>query len=154
MLRIELTCYLILAPSKAPDGFAVTAKSSTSIAASWELPPAQDRNGIIRGFKLFYKKKGSSGLQTIEPINSESIRNKVVTGLDVYTEYEFQVLAYTSVGDGPKSSKQYARTKEEGKKLIKDDKQNTSLYVILTLLGMVQVQVANYILCLFRYIYK
>ena len=72
----------------------------------------------------------------------------------MYTEYEFQVLAYTSVGDGPKSSKQYESTKEEGKKLIKHDKQNTSLYVILTLLGMVQLQVANYILCLFRYIYK
>ena len=116
MLKIELTCCSIVVPSKAPDGFTVTAETSTSIAASWELPPAQDRNGIIRGFKLFYKKKGSSGLQAVETINSESIRNKVVTGLDVYTEYGFQVLAYTSVGDGPKSSKQYERTKEEGKK--------------------------------------
>jgi len=41
-----------------------------------------------------------------------------VTGLDVYTEYEFQVLAYTSVGDGPKSSTQYERTKEEENKAI------------------------------------
>ena len=93
----------------------MTATTSTSVKASWELPPADDRNGIIRGFKLFYKKKGSSESQTVEPINSGSIWNKVVTGLDEYTEYEFQVLAYTSVGDGPKSSKKYERTKEDGK---------------------------------------
>ena len=118
MIIIELSCCLIVAPSKAPDSFTVTANSSTSITASWQLPPVGDRNGIIRGFKLFYKEKDSSGSQTVELINSGSVRNKVVTGLDKYTEFEFQVLAYTSVGDGPKTSKKYERTKEDGKKLI------------------------------------
>ena len=105
-------------PSGPPANFNATAITSTSIIASWELPPADDRNGIITGFKLFYKKKDSLGSQTIEPINNGSIRNKVVTGLDEYTEYEFQVLAYTSVGDGPKSSKKYERTNEDGKKFL------------------------------------
>ena len=121
---IELSCFLIVVPSKAPDGFTVTAKTSSSITASWQLPPADDRNGIIRGFKLFYKKNDSSESQTVKTINNGSIWNKVVTGLHKYTEYEFQVLAYTSVGDGPKSSKKFERTKEDGKKLI------TTLYVV------------------------
>ena len=109
-------------PSRPPANFNVTAISSTSVTASWELPLPDDRKGIIKGFKLFYKKKGSSESQTVEPIISGSIQNKVVTGLDEYTEYEFQVLAYTSVGDGPKSSKKYERTKEDGKNLsIKHD---------------------------------
>ena len=116
---IELSCCSIVEPSKAPDGFTVTAKSSTSVTASWQLPPASAQNGIIRGFKLYYKKKDSSGSQTVELINSGSIRSKVVNGLDKFTEYEFQVLAYTSVGDGPKSSKKYQRTNEDGKKLMK-----------------------------------
>ena len=93
----------------------MTAITSTSVTASWELPPADDRKGVIKGFKLFYNKKGSSESQTIENITSGSIRNKVVTGLDEYTEYEFEVLAYTSLGDGPRSSKKYERTKEDGK---------------------------------------
>ena len=38
-----------------------------------------------------------------------------VTGLDKYTWYEFQVLAYTSVGDGPNTSAIVERTKEDGK---------------------------------------
>ena len=39
-----------------------------------------------------------------------------VTGLAKYTEYEFQVLAFTSVGNGPKSSVKVEITKEDGKK--------------------------------------
>lgn len=37
-----------------------------------------------------------------------------VTGLDKFIEYEFQVLAYTSDGDGPKSHVEVERTMEDG----------------------------------------
>ena len=50
-------------------------------------------------------------------INSNATRTRDVSGLDKYTEYEFQVLAFTSVGDGPKSSVLVERTKEDGKAL-------------------------------------
>ena len=56
---------------------------------------------------------------TMVLVNGGSIRTKVVSGLDKYTEYEFQVLAYTSSGDGPKSSVKYETTMEDGKKLMK-----------------------------------
>ena len=39
-------------------------------------------------------------------------------GLSIYTEYEFQVLAFTSKGDGPKSSVVVERTMEDGKNLL------------------------------------
>ena len=55
----------------------------------------------------------------MEHINSGSTLTKVFTGLDEYTEYEFQVLAYTSKGDGPKSNPKSATTKEAGEKLKK-----------------------------------
>ena len=88
--------------------------SSTSIRASWQLPPVDYRNGVIKGFRLFYKKKSSGGSPTELPINSGSILTKEVTGLDKYTEYEFQVLAFTSVGDGTLSAKKFKRTMEDG----------------------------------------
>ena len=68
-------------------------------------------------------------------LNDGSIQKKVVSELDVYTEYQFQVLAYTSVGDGQKSAEKYERTMEGGKKLI------TTLYVV-------QYQEADYVLCI------
>jgi len=104
-------------PSGAPSAFTVTATSSTSITASWQLPPADDRNGKITGFKLFYKKKVSPGPQAMVPVSSGFIRTNVFSGLDIYTEYEFQVLAYTAVGEGPRSSVKYRKTKEDSKKI-------------------------------------
>ena len=96
----------------------MTAKSSTSITASWQLPPANAWNGIIQGFKLFYKKKRSSDSQTVEVINDKAVLTTDVIGLAKYTDYEFKVLAFTSVGDGPNSTVKSETTKEDGKKLI------------------------------------
>ena len=103
-----------LVPSKAPENFTVTECSSTSITAYWQLPPADSRNGIIAGFKLFYKRKDSVASPTMIILNNGKIHAKNVTELNEYTEYEFQVLAFTSVGDGPKSSVEVERTREDG----------------------------------------
>lgn len=70
---------------------------------------------MIRGFKLFYQKSGSVGPATTITFNNGTALGKVVTGLDKNTECEFQVLAFTSVGDGPKSSVEVARTMKDGK---------------------------------------
>ena len=64
---------------------------------------------------MYYKKKDSLGLAAMVTINNETIRVEDVFGLEKYTEYEFQVLAFTSAGDGPKSSVLVERTNEDGK---------------------------------------
>ena len=108
--------FVLVVPTKAPTGLTVTATSSTSITASWQLPPVDSRNGIIRGFKLFYQRKGSADSSTILDIKKNSTLTKHVNGLHKYTEYEFQVLAYT-VGDGTNSSKVLKTTLEDGERL-------------------------------------
>ena len=95
----------------------MTVRTSTSILASWQ-PPLGSRNGYIRGFKLFVKRKGSDDSSNIVFNVSASIHTKTVTGLDKFAEYEFQVLALTFFGDGPKSSVKVARTKEDGKCIV------------------------------------
>ena len=92
----------------------MAANTSTSITVSWKLPPEYGRHGNITGYKLFYKKKGSAGSPTVFPFNS-GVTGTVVTGLQKYTEYEFQVLAVNSNGDGKKSTVKVERTKEDGK---------------------------------------
>ena len=64
---------------------------------------------------MFYKKKDSAEPATTVPINNGATYRRDVTGLDKYTEYEFQVLAFTFVGDGPKSSVEVERTMQDGK---------------------------------------
>ena len=95
------------------------AKTSTSITASWQLPPEYARHGVITGFKLFYGKKDFAGSPT-ELTNNVTTLTRVISALDKYTEYEFQVLAFTSKGDGPKSSVVVERTKEDGKNSVTD----------------------------------
>ena len=48
-------------------------------------------------------------------INNAAIQSKSVTGLQSDTDYDFQVLAFTSSGDGPKSSVKVVRTVVDGK---------------------------------------
>ena len=105
----------ISVPSQPPTAFKLTATSSTSIAASWQLPPVHARHATITGFKLFYTEKGSGvSITTVTISGHESKFSRNVTGLDKYTEYEFQVLAFSSDGDGPKSSVEVERTMEDG----------------------------------------
>ena len=108
-----LLLYLNSVPSEAPSGFTVAATSPTSITASWQLPPKHARHGIITGFKLFYVKKASERPPTTIPYSNTSLTG-LVNGLEKYTEYEFQVLASSSKGDGLKSSVLVERTKEDG----------------------------------------
>ena len=111
-----ISSFCSLVPSKAPANFAVNAVDSTSVRASWQMPPEDSRNGIITGFKLFYKEKGSGSPKTVMTISSGSTLTTDVSGLHKYTEYNFQVLAFTSTGDGPKSDEKTVRTLEDGKK--------------------------------------
>lgn len=65
---------------------------------------------------MFYKKKGSIDPPITLTIRNSTSRYAMVTELNVYTEYEFQILAFTSVGDGLNSSLEVKRTAEEGKR--------------------------------------
>ena len=96
----------------------MAASTSTSITASWQLPPENARHGNITGFKLFYKEKDSVGSPLNITINDGGSYTKDITGLLIYTEYEFQVLAFTSKGDGPKSSVVVEGTMEDGENLL------------------------------------
>ena len=92
----------------------MTASSSTSITASWQLPQAIGRHGRIEGFKLFQTKKGSDGAEKTSIIENGTEFSRDVSGLERYPEYEFQVLAFTSAGDGPKGTVVFRTTMEDG----------------------------------------
>ena len=106
----------IAVPSSPPSAFSLAAKTSTSITASWQLPPPCTRNGEITGFKLFYNKKDSRESAAMVKIDSGATLTQNITGLDMYTEYKFQLLAFTSVGDGTNSSAKVTRTLPDGKR--------------------------------------
>ena len=98
-----------------------TASTSSSIVMAWQLPAEDSQNGIIKGFKLFYKHRGSTDSLFTVQLDDPLILTKTVTGLDEFTEYEFQVLAYTAVGDGPKGPVVVVRT-ERRKEVVRTER--------------------------------
>ena len=98
----------------------MTTSSSVSVTAFWQLPPTGSRNGIIKGFKLLINRKGSEDKPSVQLVNASNatVYTKTVTGLEGSTEYELQVLALTSAGDGPKSFVYFVKTREGGKSHI------------------------------------
>ena len=98
----------------------MTASTSTSVTALWEQLPIGSRNGIIKGFKLLINRKGSGDKPNVQLVNASNalVYTKTVTGLQESTEYELQVLAYTSAGDGPKSFVRFVKTRGGGKSYI------------------------------------
>ena len=69
---------------------------------------------MLRGYKVAYKLHPSGSSLQYFDVNNPSSTTTDVTGLGKYTEYGFQVLAYT-VKDGPLSNSKVITTKEDGK---------------------------------------
>ena len=83
--------------------------NTTAIHLSWEPPPPQHQNGIIRQYLI--------ELSTPELDNNITIvstrRSVTITNLHPYTLYECTVAAQT-VGVGTRSGVEMARTHEAG----------------------------------------
>ena len=76
--------------------------SSTSILVEWDDVPAFDQNGIITSYKITYQSQSENhnGSAIAGPIE----RQKELTDLREYVNYNITVRASTSKGDGPNSS--------------------------------------------------
>ena len=98
----------------------MTPLTATSVRASWQLLQVDLLDRIaVRGFKLHYRLRSSSDQLVTAIVLNNSYMRKDVSGLEKYTEYEFQVLTLTSIGNGPVSSVKVVRTMEDGKMSLK-----------------------------------
>ena len=105
---------LCLAPSGPPTNVTLVAAGEHSIMVHMVHPQQHLRNGVIRGFTVYYMKKGS-----LEPfpsaVNSSSTSVRL-GNLLTFTEYVIKVSAFTSVGEGVASPPRTVFTQEGGKK--------------------------------------
>ncbi|XP_058880986.1 leukemia inhibitory factor receptor-like isoform X1 [Acipenser ruthenus] len=82
------------------------ANSSHTVTLRWEDIPVQDRQGFIRGYRVYYVpqvnysvRSQKSGIKEVINITDPDVRNVTVTNLHS-TTYEFTVKAYTAGGEG------------------------------------------------------
>ena len=103
----------LLEPAAAPLYVRGHNTSSTSILVEWDDVPAFDQNGIITNYTITYRSltEGHNGSAIAGPYD----RQKELTGLREYVDYDITVLASTSKGDGPQSSPILVSTDQDGK---------------------------------------
>ncbi|OAF66521.1 hypothetical protein A3Q56_05766 [Intoshia linei] len=94
-----------------PKFVSVLAINSTAFLIEWVPPDVEDRNGIMRGYNIFYRKKSVSSkhwrqLSVNDGMNTEFILNNLIPS----TSYEIKVSAFTASGEGRKSEIYYGKT--------------------------------------------
>ena len=98
--------------------------SSTSVAVRWNPVPLKHQLGIILGYRLLYRLAEPEPNVThrrrraVSPDGNENVDDQLVsyevTGLQKFTNYCIEMLAYTRIGDGPLSDCSYVVSDEDG----------------------------------------
>ena len=87
--------------------------SSTSILVSWDKVLADQQNGIITGYTITYhsQTENDNGSFVVGPDG----RQKNLTNLREYVNYNITVFASTVKGDGPATAPIVVRTDQDSK---------------------------------------
>ena len=108
-----------LEPSGAPQALTVSVTSSRSISVSWDPVVAEDRNGIIKGYKVNYHALPNVQMVTefLNITKEQQNKRQTVTldNLNEFTNYSIGVLAFIVFGNGPAGVGQVVETLEDSK---------------------------------------
>ncbi|XP_055975300.1 cell adhesion molecule DSCAM isoform X1 [Sorex fumeus] len=100
-------------PSYPPENVQAIATSPESISISWSTLSKEALNGILQGFRVIYWANLMDGeLGEIKNVTTTQ-PSLELDGLEKYTNYSVQVLAFTRAGDGVRSEQIFTRTKED-----------------------------------------
>ena len=116
-----------LVPSLPPLNITSTNTSSTSLLITWEQIPKKLVHGILLGYRVFYyqhtnayhgRRRRIRSVETLNetvrtlPPNTTSLR---IFNLKKFTYYSFQIVGFTSKGDGQISLTYNVSTDEDSK---------------------------------------
>ncbi|CAG9536052.1 unnamed protein product [Cercopithifilaria johnstoni] len=101
-------------PSLPPSDVRAEAISTTSILVQWMPLSAEDRNGVLTGYRIKYKTKlrGAKGNTLVVDGNNSSY---TISGLEPGTQYMLRVAAVNQNGSGPNSDWLHVDTPLEDK---------------------------------------
>ncbi|XP_070621494.1 cell adhesion molecule DSCAML1 isoform X2 [Erythrolamprus reginae] len=100
-------------PSQPPENVRALSITSDVAVISWSEPPRSTLNGILKGYRVIFWSLYMDG-EWGEMQNVTTTRERAeLRGLDKFTNYSVQVLAYTQAGDGVRSNVLHIQTKED-----------------------------------------
>lgn len=91
-------------PTGAPQNVRAQAVSPTEVRLTWDAPQAEQQNGDLLGYKIFYYSVpvNSRNAEEIEVVSASHTSHSLIF-LDMYTNYSISILAFNPAGEGPRS---------------------------------------------------
>ena len=106
-------------PSGPPEQVTLSDVTSTSIKVTWSPVKVEDRNGIIKGYKVIYRAlpNGNNDTKVVNITIESQDTGKTLSleRLNEFTNYSIRVLAFTAIGDGPLSVAEVKQTLQDSK---------------------------------------
>jgi len=94
-------------PGGSPENFTAIGLTSTSVQLKWNAPAKKLRHGDIVLYEVIYHRADN----TLEDFAVNATDTSVIVdGLDIDTDYIFQLRAYTVKGSGPWTSRLPSKT--------------------------------------------
>ena len=106
----------VLEPDGAPQNVRGQNSSSTSILVMWDEVPTDQQNGIITGYTIIYQSQTENDSGNVQA--NGSLRQRELTNLKEYVNYNITVFASTAIGDGPSSHPIVVRTDQDSKLFV------------------------------------
>ncbi|KAI3373552.1 hypothetical protein L3Q82_022149, partial [Scortum barcoo] len=102
-------------PSEPPQNVRAISVTSDEAVITWAEPPRLTLHGVLKGYRVVFWSLFPDG-EWGEMLNITTTREQVeLRGLEKFTNYSVQVLAYTQAGDGVRSNVLYIQTREDRK---------------------------------------
>uniref|UniRef100_A0A671WDS3 DS cell adhesion molecule like 1 n=1 Tax=Sparus aurata TaxID=8175 RepID=A0A671WDS3_SPAAU len=100
-------------PSQPPQNVRAISVTSDEAVITWAEPPRLTLHGVLKGYRVVFWAVFPDG-EWGEMQNITTIKEQVeLRGLEKFTNYSIQVLAYTQAGDGVRSNVLYIQTRED-----------------------------------------
>ena len=88
-----------------------------SLIVAWDVLKNDDKNGVVTGYRVCYKKVSSSGDICNSPFEETmgNVRLITLSNLEKYTDYVVAIKAGTKIGFGRLGANMTGRTNEDSK---------------------------------------
>jgi hypothetical protein len=112
--KSNLDLFQSLVPSKCPQDLGGRNLSSTSIYLNWQ--PVEDGfvHGVPLGYRLYYRLTTAPLMPPFNKTFAPDQLETIIDGLFMFTNYTFEITAFTSKGEGLLSEGVVICTDEDG----------------------------------------
>ena len=91
-------------PTGSPQNVRAQPVSPTEVRLTWDAPQADQQNGDLLGYKIFYYSLpvNARNAEEIEVVSASHTSHSLIF-LEMYTNYSISILAFNPAGEGPRS---------------------------------------------------